>query len=582
MFDWSSQDYSQQPVHQDKSSVNTNQEEVVCNPSYSYPLSPMEDRNYNQSFVSPGSSMASPRGSPPTSPNIVDPFGQMDLADSVNNDGAIMVATQAQQTATYTNYQVHSPVTQPMVISPESKAAPPMMPASHQVNSFENGMPSSPPISPFYTPASPTSAPVHTDNSGCAAPPSNPFDMFAPPPMPNGAPPPIPNSCQPPSNANTNSTTSTTATSQTNMDDEAAFWADMGFGVVPSSSNNDASSTASSTCASSTSSNPEDFHQSAVNDSNNNAPIELDSNSLPAGGEYYKARVTTPLIGAIFSSGNELRNTLFCTASPQFVDIVQNRPVVSFTIEGGAADTAGICPGHILLSVNSTIVTDADAAVRLVADAPRPLIMEYYIPPNVEVIKTEGQCMVKYDTTGTEAPSTSLEWKGKYVVVGDMLGKPNVVYMYRSKVRLPSACHCIFGIVMCATPFRVCQCIFGIVMCAIPFPQSHSHVVVHDIQAEYDIAVKEAQLPRRKLSVKVKKFDISHSRIFHENARVSYPNQRTSWYYFTIVRPVGFPIKISCGSREELRPIYEGVKNFLEKERKMDEKRMVESHETFY
>ena len=439
MFDWSSQDYSQQPVHQDKSSVNnaaqpTNNEEVVCSPSYSYPLSPMEDRNYNQSFVSPGSSMASPRGSPPTSPNIVDPFGQMVLTDSVNNGGA-MVAAQAQQTATYTNYHVHSPVTQPMVISPEAKAALPMMPASHPVNPFENGMPLSPPISPFCTPASPTSAPVHNDNNGSAAPPSNPFDMFAPPPMPHGAPPPIPTSCQPPSNANTNN--STAATSQTNMDDEAAFWADMGFGVVPSSTNNDASSTASSTCASSTSSNPEEFHQSTTtNNNDNNAPIELDSNSLPAGGEYYKARVTTPLIGAIFSSGNELRNTLFSTASSQFVDIVQNRPVVSFTIEGGAADTAGICPGHILLSVNSTAVNDTDAAVRLVADAPRPLIMEYYIPPNVEVIKTEGQCMVKYDTTGTEAPISSLEWKGKYVVVGDMLGKPNVIYMYRSKVRL--------------------------------------------------------------------------------------------------------------------------------------------------
>jgi hypothetical protein len=90
-------------------------------------------------------------------------------------------------------------------------------------------------------------------------------------------------------------------------------------------------------------------------------------------------------------------------------------------------------------------------------------------------------------------------------------------------------------------------------------------------QAEYDIAVKEAQHPSRKLSVKVKQFDLSGARIFHENAHVSYPNQHTSWYYFTIVRPVGMPIKISCTSREELRPIYEGVLAFLEKEKQMDE-----------
>lgn len=119
------------------------------------------------------------------------------------------------------------------------------------------------------------------------------------------------------------------------------------------------------------------------------------------------------------------------------MDAVGSRPVVSFTIDGGAADTAGIAPGHILLSVNGTPINDTNAAVKSVASAPRPLVMEYYIPPNVEVVKTEGQCMVKYDTAGTEAPCSSIEWKGKYVVVGDMLGKPNILYMYRSKVSLP-------------------------------------------------------------------------------------------------------------------------------------------------
>jgi hypothetical protein len=83
--------------------------------------------------------------------------------------------------------------------------------------------------------------------------------------------------------------------------------------------------------------------------------------------------------------------------------------------------------------------------------------------------------------------------------------------------------------------------------------------------------VKEAQTPSRKLAVKVKKFDISNSRIFHENAHISYPNERNCWYYFTIVRPEGMPIKISCKSREALRPIYEGVVAFLEKERTMQD-----------
>jgi hypothetical protein len=190
----------------------------------------------------------------------------------------------------------------------------------------------------------------------------------------------------------------------------------MGFGVP---NNNDVTSTASSPSQS----------------INNDTPLQLDSNSLPSGGEYYKARVTTPLIGAIFSSASELRCTLFSSAPPSFVDAIGIRPVVSFTIDGGAADTAGISPGHVLLSVNGISVRDTDAAVKLVASQPRPLIMECYVLPHVEIVKNAGKCMVKYDTAGTEAPSSSFEWKEKYVVVGDMLGKPNFVYMYRSKVR---------------------------------------------------------------------------------------------------------------------------------------------------
>jgi hypothetical protein len=366
--------------------------------------------------------------------------------------------------------------------------------------------------------------------------------------MPNQALPPVP-ACQP--NAPVSNTTNA---------DDAAFWADMGFGVVPPS-NNDTSSAASSTASSTSSTSP------AFDHSTNNAPIELDSNSLPAGGEYYKARVTTPLIGAIFSSGSELRNTLFSTASSQFVQIIGARPVVSFTIDGGAADTAGIAPGHILLSVNSTPVNDTDLAVKLVASAPRPLIMEYYIPPNLQVVKTEGQCMVKYDTVGTEAPSSSLEWKGKYVVVGDMLGKPNVIYMYRSKVSQITHLLLLPG-----------------------FDYIYKCFLTFLLQAEYDIAVKEAQSPSRKLSVKVKQFDISGSQVFHENAHVSYPNQRNCWYYFTIVRPAGMPIKISCTTREELMPIYEGVVAFLEKEKQIDQRfderriheRGARGGETFY
>merc|ERR1712071_464906 len=100
--------------------------------------------------------------------------------------------------------------------------------------------------------------------------------------------------------------------------------------------------------------------------------------------------------------------------------------------------------------------------------------------------------------------------------VGDMLGKPHILYMYRSK-------------------------------------------------AEYDIAVKEFQAQKRKLSVKVKQFDIRGARIFHERGSVQYPN-KPRWHYFTIMRGTGNPIKISCRTREELMPVMDGVACFLDAE----------------
>ena len=84
-------------------------------------------------------------------------------------------------------------------------------------------------------------------------------------------------------------------------------------------------------------------------------------------------------------------------------------------------------------------------------------------------------------------------------------------------------------------------------------------------QAEYDIAVKESQTPGRALSVKVKQFDIRGARVLHERGQVRYPNKPT-WYYFTVVRPLGTPIRISANRLEDLTPIYDGIMGFLERE----------------
>ena len=97
-------------------------------------------------------------------------------------------------------------------------------------------------------------------------------------------------------------------------------------------------------------------------------------------------------------------------------------------------------------------------------------------------------------------------------------------------------------------------------------------------QAEYDIAVKESQTRNRALSVKVKQFDIRGARIFHERGTVQYPNN-PKWYYFTIVRGQGPPIKISCKYADELYPVFEGVSTFLDKEEKMKRQRFEQNRE---
>jgi len=221
--------------------------------------------------------------------------------------------------------------------------------------------------------------------------------------------------------------------------DDADFWNDMGFGtkpttepaVTPANEDNNADNSVSSV-TSEDDTNSSNLYDHSLDDT----PVTLDERGLPEGGEYYNARVTTTMLGAIFSSAKELRSTLFKTASNSFVEAIGDKPVISFTIDGSAADTAGIELGHVLLKVNGESVGHTDDAVKMVGAASRPMTMEFYIPnKNVRVVKSEGQCMVKYDNHSTDAPVSACEWKPKYVVVGDMLGKPHIIYMYRTKVR---------------------------------------------------------------------------------------------------------------------------------------------------
>ncbi|KAL9190709.1 hypothetical protein ACHAXT_000415 [Thalassiosira profunda] len=505
-----------------------------------------------------------------------DPFSQFGQLNLNAQPAAPSPATPPQEPkqATQTGYQLQ-PAQQPMQVSPDHGSAmvsvqqpgQPQMYANYQHNAtYGQPMPqmqqptaspqamqqalTSPPISPLWNATSPGQTPPEAANAlqpaangvmpaipnGFAAPapvgmpvptlspasPSepvavaaaNPFDMFAPSqPAPAAAPPVPPAPVDPFASSMAPAPAvpapAPQAQAQPQQDDD--FWGSMGFDQP----NQDASAgnvTPGSSVSSVTSGSP--FHDETVVD---NTPVTLDERGLPAGGEYYKARVTTPMLGAIFSSGREVRSTLFKGASDSFVEAIGDRPVISFTIDGSAAWTAGIELGHVLLKVNDQEVSQTDEAVKTVGAASRPMTLEFYVPSqNVKVVKTEGQCNVKYDNHSLEAPPSACEWKPKYVVVGDMLGKPHVVYMYRSK-------------------------------------------------KEYDTAVKESQTRNRALSVKVKQFDIRGARLAYENGTVKYPN-KARWHYFTIMRSSGLPIKISAPTAEALKPVHDGIAAFLEKE----------------
>lgn len=353
------------------------------------------------------------------------------------------------QTTNNFNMVVANSLTSPPISPLWTSASPnlsPMGAAANVANDFNSNAQHARTIGmmPTLTYAAPMSA-----LGGAINPVQNPFNLFdvAPAPAPSAAPIATPAPADPFADSDALLPVQQQHQASGQQQDDADFWNDMGFGLPPPSINDNDGGRGNvrprgnSDCSHSSESFEDDDGSPAYkrDHSLDEAPVALDGRGLPAGGGYYNARVTTPLLGAIFSSGYELSSTLLKTASDSFVEAIGDRPVISFIIDGSAADTAGIGLGHVLLNVNGDDVNNTDEAVRMISAAPRPMTMEFYIPnKEVRMVKTEAQCMVKYDDQSTEAPTSVAAWKPKYVVVGDMLGKPHILYMYRSKVgRVP-------------------------------------------------------------------------------------------------------------------------------------------------
>jgi len=236
---------------------------------------------------------------------------------------------------------------------------------------------------------------------------------------------------------------------------------------------------------------------------------------LPPGGEFYDAKIFTPTLGVMFFKPKELNDSLFLQTDADFVAKLQDRPVVSFIVEGSSARSAGVELGHVLLKVNGVDVQNPKEASRLIKEGPRPLPLLFYVP-NTTVVVAEGEHMVKYDTKDTNSPNSHKDWKPKYVVIGGIIAQPWMINMYRSK-------------------------------------------------SEYDIAVIETQA-RRRVSVKVKQFSLQGARIQNDwqgPQMVKYKNQLHPWKFIVVLPVVGNPIKISSPNLAALKPVHEGIRRYL-------------------
>lgn len=253
----------------------------------------------------------------------------------------------------------------------------------------------------------------------------------------------------------------------------------------------------------------------------NEKVISLDTNGLPSDGEYYEARINARSLGAIFYTSRNIEETLFLKLPNNVIEAFGQRPIVAYVAEESAAYNAGVHLGHIVMEVNGEAVLNPELCANAIRNAPRPLVLRCFAPPDLELTCSEGYHCVKYDVNNLDAPATSMDWKTKYVLVGGIVTKPWMMSMFYKK-------------------------------------------------SDYDIAVKEAHAGQQ-ISVKVKQFDLRGARVVLKGMdgmpnRINYSDQGKPWYWISIVPNKGYPIKISSESPEGLEPVYAGVRRFVKKD----------------
>jgi len=244
--------------------------------------------------------------------------------------------------------------------------------------------------------------------------------------------------------------------------------------------------------------------------SNPNRPVPP-----PPPGTILDITVYAPILGVMFYTAAELSTTCLRDLPRSQITALASRPIVTFVASEGGAGQAGVQLGDICMSVNNVPVQTARQAADEVRKASRPLNLSF-LRADLTLVHSEMFHMVKYDSSDSRPPSKYSGWKSKYVVVGGIIAAPHMIMMYRSK-------------------------------------------------EQYDIAVLEVTSQRR-LSVKVKEFDLRGARIVNDwngPQLVHHKNMQLPLKYFVIQPNRGNPIKISSPTLTELTPVHEAVRRFI-------------------
>ena len=391
----------------------------TAQPSANAPLSPPRGGNQNNDQTGTFSPPMSPVNA--LSPQVnSDPFGYCfsPMASPTSGGNNAIVPSTAQVNDPFGLFGGQQPPAMPVSsnpVQPPPTAAPPTAPSSQAV--VPSSVPNDDPFGVFGSVQQVAQPAAAADPFGAAIVPAaaapspaamddDPFGVFsaaAPVALPPAQPQP-------------------TAAAPTEEDP----WAAAGFGSMSGTSNTNATEAAPST--------PNRYSQDST-PKEDEAPLSLDSNGLPADGEYYEARVGARSLGVMFYTAREIKGSLLQNVPSNVIEAMGTRPIVSYVAKNSAAYNSGIMLGHTILEVNGQPVTDAVHCADIIRTAPRPLNVRCF-NPNFEVVLSENKHLVKYDTLDMEAPRSSNEWKMKYVVVGGIVANDWTVNMFYNKVRI--------------------------------------------------------------------------------------------------------------------------------------------------